>query len=108
METASAKFTATTRGNQAIAAVGPTRYTVIIRISSTLHATKAIASVKAEAAGTNTLGKSMLPMIVARARVESSEVTTVAMMSWNGTTAQATLSPGSPPGLLSTSATSAR
>ena len=50
----------------------------------------------------------MLPMIVARARVESSDVTTVAMMSWNGTTAQATLSPGSPPGRFSTSATRAR
>ena len=88
--------------------MGGTAYTAIISTSRSPLAANAIDSVNAAAAGRKIRGKSMFPMIVARARVESSAVITVAITSWNGTTAQATLSPGSPPGRLSTSATSAR
>ena len=71
-------------------------------------AANATVSVSAEANGINARRNPMLRTIVRRVVTAIIALITVDMSSWNGTTAQARLSPGARPWVFSTIVTSSR
>ena len=105
---AKARFTSSTTGSHSTDTVGLTPYTAIIRPSRNRLAPNATVSVSAVETGTRFRGKDMFTRIDRRIARASSELITVIIRTWNGTTAQARLRPGAPPGRFSTKTTSSR